>query len=138
MEYLVADWHIESALGWLGRDLQDNRGKATIINFHDFDEHFTIGDKESFRLVLDKPEFNVIGIFFAHMHSKVGLHPFGFMCLNNKRVPLVYSGSVPASNYVMIRLNPENSNGIQGMYQFHVESDQETRVQRIGLDNASC
>lgn len=137
IEYLTADWNIESSLRFLESDLRQNRKKPIVINFHDWDTHFTPEAKLQFVSVINQQHYRILGIFFAHLHSKVGLHPRRYLCLNRRRVPLIYSGSVPANNYVMARLNPDKDT-IQQLFAFHVHSDSETTVREIEIYYGPC
>ncbi|MDE9484023.1 metallophosphoesterase [Xenorhabdus bovienii] len=65
---------IEKSLNWLEKDLgeADKRGKATIINFHDGNDHFIYESSESdlnkFKSIITK--YNVKAIFLGHTHHQ--------------------------------------------------------------------
>ena len=57
------------------------------------------------RRVLTSSGRSIVGIYFAHYHSAVGLHPMEqYWCIRGKAVPLLYSGSVPANQYLLNRV----------------------------------
>lgn len=66
--------NIKSSLDWLEKDLleADKRGKVTILNFHDGNEHFYDGstrvEKERFKNMINKSD--VIAVFVGHTHSQ--------------------------------------------------------------------
>lgn len=93
-------YNITDSLSFVRSELIANPGLGVVINFHDYDDAFSSEDKQKFKQILTGP-FNIYGIFIAHMHSEIGLREY--ICINRRTVPVIYSGSVPANNYLLAK-----------------------------------
>lgn len=121
------EWKILPSLNFLKHDLQANVGKSTIINFHDIDSGY---DKSTFMNVLRSinNSTTILGIFFAHYHDRHGVR--NYWCINGKTVPLLYTGSVPANNYLLVHFSSELK-AIKTVYKIHAADDYLSNVDEI-------
>lgn len=127
----VFSWKILSALNWLANDLRrEGANKPVIINFHDFDNGFSLSDKAQFQKVLEtataSSNIRVLAIFFAHIHDQVGVKQH--WCIGGRRVPLLYSGSVPGNNYILGHFSADSGN-TKALYTLRVQGDAVTYVE---------
>lgn len=98
-------YNITESLSFIRTQLLSNPGLAVVINFHDYDNAFTDGDKFRFKQALTGP-FNIYAIFIAHIHNMIGLKEY--LCVNNRNVPIIYSGSVPSNNYLLAKYSAKS------------------------------
>lgn len=127
---VLAEWHVQSSLFWLKRELAQHPQDAFVFNFHDYDTDFQPNDKEKLREILEQSPNQILGVFFAHFHTMVGLRDI--WCLRSKPVPFFYSGSVPANNYVLVQFNAKERT-MGRIYKFYVKNEVETAAEEIQL-----
>ena len=79
----------------------------------------------NFQEVIRESNATVLGILFAHIHEKSGLHHSSHWCIGGHPIPLLYSGSVPGSKYSLLRFSPGASR-IQEMIVLNVQDSNST------------
>jgi hypothetical protein len=125
-------WTIRPSLRWLVDDL-NNTTYPVVINFHDFDSAFTQDGKQQLQRILTESQRNIQAIFFAHFHSNIGLHPTQpYWCINGRATPLMYTGSVPGNNYMVLRFRGGLLNDI---YTVNVATNIKSTAKRLSINN---
>lgn len=135
IDSVTMEWKIMASLNFLKHDLQANVDKMIVINFHDFDTGFNENDKRQFLGILkSNPQFKILAIFFAHFHDRHGIR--GYWCINGRSVPLMYTGSVPANNYLLVQFSQE-SKSLKTAYKIHAVSEDISNVEEVYFQD-SC
>uniref|UniRef100_A0A914W6U2 Calcineurin-like phosphoesterase domain-containing protein n=1 Tax=Plectus sambesii TaxID=2011161 RepID=A0A914W6U2_9BILA len=135
--YPKGRWTVMSALNWLQRDLAQNQQYPVVVNFHRFDTEFSDADRASFRSIISNKSNRVLGVFFAHNHSGYGVRHEEYWCINGRYVPLLYSGSVPGNNYLLVRFTGDYRT-ISMVESHHVTGSGYTNVYPLQMKTGSC
>lgn len=102
--YAAQDLYVTKSISWLENDLKNahERGKATILNFHDAKSHFAydISVEEKERLEKMISDYNVIAIFSGHTHD-LGSSDYGFL----DGVKYYNSGAMFKGDYLAAEIN---------------------------------
>uniref|UniRef100_A0A914WSV0 Calcineurin-like phosphoesterase domain-containing protein n=1 Tax=Plectus sambesii TaxID=2011161 RepID=A0A914WSV0_9BILA len=129
-EFPIAKWIINSTLEWLSDDLAANVDHPVVINFHRYDEDFPQPDRLAFRDVISNQGSHILAIVFAHFHSSIGVKDN--WCINGRNVPLMFSGSVPGNNYLLIRF-ADDYRSLANVYSLHATGSNQTIVTRLNI-----
>lgn len=130
-------WIIRPSLNWLEKDLSQNANKPVIINFHAVDYAFNEAKKlELVRLLKrSSTSVNILAIMFAHYHEKFGLKETWCFNKGQTKLPLIYSGSIPANNYVLVQFSSVTKT-MKFVYKIHAVNETLSSVQMLNLQNA--
>jgi len=131
-------YDITESLAWLTNDL-NNAQHPVVINFHDYED---LGDSTDFVNALNASPVQILGVFVAHAHTIVGLKPTNngqtAWCINGVSgqysAPLLYSGSVPGNNYMLVRYR---NGAMNAAYTLNVQSQLLTNVTSVPLTTQS-
>lgn len=129
----LVQWQISPSLKWLEMDLVKNENKPVILNFHAMDYSFTKKTETEFINFLNRmiaSNVNILAIMFAHYHERFGLKETWCFDSGRVKIPLMYSGSVPANNYILAQFSAE-SKSIKSMFQIHAVNDTLNLVERV-------